>query len=240
MQGVDGAPMPSGAINGEIRLSGINGVHNFGDVTYSHVGQYVYRFYEEAGTNQKFTYDTSILTMIVNVTDVDGKLQTGYRVTREKDGQVIDEGGKLEIKNIYHYDGDSDEIGGGSGGSGNSGSSSGGSSATKLIEREKDQTSNQVAKDKSNPEEKMTLEESEDHQKDLDQPNRGEDKSTSSKTSSNTSASSDQVAKKKKKKFGIPKTSDAFNFIPWAIFIVIGLALLVIVLIKNRKNKEKK
>lgn len=86
----------------------------------------------------------------------------------------------------------------------------------------------------------MTLEESEDHQKDLDQPNRGEDKSTSSKTSSNTSASSDQVAKKKKKKFGIPKTSDAFNFIPWAIFIVIGLALLVIVLIKNRKNKEKK
>lgn len=100
MQGVDGAPMPNGAINGEIRLSGINGVHNFGDVTYSHVGQYVYRFYEEAGTNQKFTYDTSILTMIVNVTDVDGKLQTGYRVTREKDGQVIDEGGKLEIKKI--------------------------------------------------------------------------------------------------------------------------------------------
>ena len=240
MQGVDGAPMPNGAINGEIRLSGINGVHNFGDVTYSHVGQYVYRFYEEAGTNQKFTYDTSILTMIVNVTDVDGKLQTGYRVTREKDGQVIDEGGKLEIKNIYHYDGDSDEIGGGSGGSGNSGSSSGGSSTTKLIERENNQTSNQVAKDKSNPEEKVTLEESKDHQKDPDQPNRGEDKSTSSKTSSNTSASSDQVAKKKKKKFGIPKTSDAFNFIPWAIFIVIGLVLLVIVLIKNRKNKEKK
>lgn len=63
-------PMPEESVDGAYSLT-ITGedTENFPTVTYDQVGIYTYTVYQAAGTNQKCTYDDTVYTLIVTITN---------------------------------------------------------------------------------------------------------------------------------------------------------------------------
>lgn len=63
-------PMPEGSVNGAYSLT-ITGedTENFPTIAYDRVGIYTYTVYQAVGTNQKCTYDDTVYTLIVTITN---------------------------------------------------------------------------------------------------------------------------------------------------------------------------
>ena len=63
-------PMPSGTISGAYTMT-ITGkdTKNFPVITYDRVGIYTYTIYQVAGTNKKCTYDETVYTLLVQITN---------------------------------------------------------------------------------------------------------------------------------------------------------------------------
>ena len=66
---VEGTPLDTQTITG-------NGTVDFAKQTYEESGTYFYKIVEKAGSTPGYTYDTSVYTVIVQVTDVGGKLES--------------------------------------------------------------------------------------------------------------------------------------------------------------------
>ena len=67
-----------------------NGTVDFAEQTYEEAGTYTYKIVEKAGSTPGYTYDASIYTVIVDVTDIGGKLES--KVTYVKDLEKAAEG----------------------------------------------------------------------------------------------------------------------------------------------------
>ncbi len=66
----DGAPMPANTENGTLSVSnGYRGEINFGHILYEQAGTYTYTLREEAGSAKGVTYDDTVYTLTVTVTD---------------------------------------------------------------------------------------------------------------------------------------------------------------------------
>lgn len=90
LTGLDGAPMPAGAVDGSITVTNrADGVFVFGDIVFDEAGTYTYELTEVAGTDEGIAYDGSTHTLVVVVSDEDA------------DGD-----GKLDIASLT-YDGES-------------------------------------------------------------------------------------------------------------------------------------
>lgn len=90
LTGLDGAPMPAGAVDGSITVTNrADGVFVFGDIVFDEAGTYTYELTEVAGTDEGITYDGSTHTLVVVVSDED-----------------TDGDGKLDIASLT-YDGES-------------------------------------------------------------------------------------------------------------------------------------
>ncbi len=63
-------PMPEGSVDGAYSLT-ITGedTENFPTITYDRVGIYTYTVYQVAGTNQKCTYDDTVYTLMVTISN---------------------------------------------------------------------------------------------------------------------------------------------------------------------------
>lgn len=79
----EGTPLDTQTITG-------NGTVDFAEQTYEEAGTYTYKIVEKAGTTPGYTYDASIYTVIVEVTDIGGKLES--KVTYVKDLEKAAEG----------------------------------------------------------------------------------------------------------------------------------------------------
>ena len=66
-----------------------SGEADFGEMTFSKVGRYVFAIYEDAGDAAGYDYDPGSWTVEINVVDVNGKLVIGYL---DDDGTLIKEG----------------------------------------------------------------------------------------------------------------------------------------------------
>lgn len=63
-------PMPSGTISGACTMTITGkGTKNFPVITYDRVGVYTYTIYQVAGTNKKCTYDETVYTLVVTITN---------------------------------------------------------------------------------------------------------------------------------------------------------------------------
>ena len=63
-------PMPSGTISGACTMTITGkGTKNFPVITYDRVGVYTYTIYQVAGTNKKCTYDETVYTLLVQITN---------------------------------------------------------------------------------------------------------------------------------------------------------------------------
>ena len=80
---VEGTPLDTQTITG-------NGTVDFAEQTYEEAGTYTYKIVEKAGSTPGYTYDASIYTVIVEVTDIGGKLES--KVTYVKDLEKAAEG----------------------------------------------------------------------------------------------------------------------------------------------------
>ena len=80
---VEGTPLDTQTITG-------NGTVDFAEQTYEESGTYTYKIVEKAGSTPGYTYDASVYTVIVDVTDIGGKLES--RVTYVKDLEKAAEG----------------------------------------------------------------------------------------------------------------------------------------------------
>lgn len=81
----------------QITISG-EGQAEFEPITFTKAGVYEFEVYEVAGSNAAYTYDTSVWTVRVTVTDEDAKLQT--KVEYLSDEQSNTE--CAEFENVYH------------------------------------------------------------------------------------------------------------------------------------------
>ena len=80
---VEGTALDTKTITGK-------GTVDFAEQTYEEAGTYTYKIVEKAGTTPGYTYDASIYTVIVEVTDIGGKLES--KVTYVKDLEKAAEG----------------------------------------------------------------------------------------------------------------------------------------------------
>ena len=80
---VEGTPLDTKTITG-------NGTVDFAEQTYEEAGTYTYKIVEKAGSTPGYTYDASVYTVIVDVTDIGGKLES--KVTYVKDLEKAAEG----------------------------------------------------------------------------------------------------------------------------------------------------
>lgn len=70
MKGLDGAPMPEGAIDGTLQVTNNDdGTINFGTITYEEVGTYTYEITEVRGADENVVYDNETYTVTVPVVD---------------------------------------------------------------------------------------------------------------------------------------------------------------------------
>ncbi len=77
-----GAPLPEG---GGSAFNKADGSFTFGDITFTAPGSYLYRITEHQGSDSRYTYDRSVYTLAVTVTDnSEGKLL--HRYTLQKNG----------------------------------------------------------------------------------------------------------------------------------------------------------
>ncbi len=116
------APMPEGTAAGTPKTvtAGAGGVE-FGEISYTTVGgPYVYTFSEKAGSNARWTYDSSVYTMTVNVIrNADDELEAQKTIT--KNGAEVS---TVEFKNSYR------KSSSGGGGGSSSGGGPGGNPST--------------------------------------------------------------------------------------------------------------
>lgn len=97
-EGLDGAPMPAGAKDGKITASvDGEGTIEFGNSEYTKAGVYTYKCYEVNDGAEGYTYDKTIYTVRVAVTET----VEGFKVERS----IVDESGKnhdsLTFQNTY-------------------------------------------------------------------------------------------------------------------------------------------
>ncbi len=94
-------PMPEGSSDGELKTV-INGEAsvNLPSITYNHVGIYTYTIFEEVGTNEKCTYDSTVYTLTVYITnEEDGSgLEATAVLYPETQGDKL---ACAEFKNVY-------------------------------------------------------------------------------------------------------------------------------------------
>ena len=63
-------PMPEGSVDGVYSLTITGGdTENFPTITYDRVGIYTYTVYQVAGTNQKCTYDDTVYSLMVTISN---------------------------------------------------------------------------------------------------------------------------------------------------------------------------
>jgi pilin isopeptide linkage protein len=99
MSGLDGAPMPPGSSEGvKIMTVTGEGEAEFGDMTFTQAGTYVYTVTEINTQEEGYTYDASVYTLTVVVTEENGELKVSQR-NLEMDGEARD-----EIVFTNHYD----------------------------------------------------------------------------------------------------------------------------------------
>lgn len=97
-EGLDGAPMPEGAKDGKITAS-VDGEDTieFGNSEYTKAGVYTYKCYEVNDGAEGYTYDKTVYTVRVAVTET----VEGFKVERS----IVDESGKshdsLAFENTY-------------------------------------------------------------------------------------------------------------------------------------------
>lgn len=73
LEGEDSAyPMPEGAVNGvcSLTITG-EGSAKFPDITFNRVGVYTYKIWQEAGSNPDCTYDSTVYTLTVYITNAE-------------------------------------------------------------------------------------------------------------------------------------------------------------------------
>lgn len=97
-EGLDGAPMPEGAKDGKITASvDGEGTIEFGNSEYTKAGVYTYKCYEVNDGAEGYTYDKTVYTVRVAVTET----VEGFKVERS----IVDESGKshdsLTFENTY-------------------------------------------------------------------------------------------------------------------------------------------
>ncbi|SHK70433.1 Spy0128 family protein [Hespellia stercorisuis] len=80
-EGTEPMPMTDGKETTEVTTAGA-GLANFGEITFEKAGIYVYEVKETAGTENGYTYDDSVYTVAVNVTDNGGQLEAVGTVTK--------------------------------------------------------------------------------------------------------------------------------------------------------------
>ncbi len=94
-------PMPEGSYDGELKTV-INGEAsvNLPSITYNHVGIYTYTIFEEVGANEKCTYDSTVYTLTVYITnEEDGSgLEATAVLYPETQGDKLS---CAEFKNVY-------------------------------------------------------------------------------------------------------------------------------------------
>ncbi len=94
-------PMPEGSADGELKTV-INGEAsvNLPSISYNHVGIYTYTIFEEVGANEKCTYDSTVYTLTVYITnEEDGSgLEATAVIYPETQGVKLS---CAEFKNVY-------------------------------------------------------------------------------------------------------------------------------------------
>lgn len=90
-------PMPATAQNGAATVSVHGaGMFSFGTIRYTQAGQYAYLVTETAGSELGYTYDGTVYTVTVDVTDVGGRLEASVRYA--SGGKQAD---KAYFTNVY-------------------------------------------------------------------------------------------------------------------------------------------
>ena len=97
-------PMPEGAKNGVYTMT-ITGAatKNLPTITYGQVGIYTYKISQVAGSNKKCTYDKSVYTLTVYITNAEdgGGLEATAAVRLLKDGEEAADKTDVVFKNVY-------------------------------------------------------------------------------------------------------------------------------------------
>lgn len=96
-------PMPATAKAGATSLTADikgAGVHEFGDITFSAPGTYVYEVSEVAGTDKAYTYDKAVYTVSYKVVEKDGKLIAERTITKSGSAEPL-EIAELTFENQY-------------------------------------------------------------------------------------------------------------------------------------------
>ena len=76
-----------------------NGSAEFGPMTYTEPGKYVYSVYQQAGNAEHFTYDSTIYTVTVSIeNDGNGSLKSGIFATKNNSTDKVD---KIVFSNSY-------------------------------------------------------------------------------------------------------------------------------------------
>ena len=81
----------------QITISG-EGQAEFEPITFTKAGVYEFEVYEVTGSNEAYTYDTSVWTVRVTVTDEDAKLQTKVEYLSDEQSNAE----FAEFENVYH------------------------------------------------------------------------------------------------------------------------------------------
>ena len=81
----------------QITISG-EGQALFEAITFTKAGVYEFEVYEVTGSNEAYTYDTSVWTVRVTVTDEDAKLQTKVEYLSDEQSNAE----FAEFENVYH------------------------------------------------------------------------------------------------------------------------------------------
>lgn len=98
LKGEINAPMPNGS-DGNSKIISVNGSGetDFGAITFTEAGTYIYTITELYGGAEGWSYDTASYILSVTVTETDGILNTSHTLT--KDGQSVSE---VEFTNSYN------------------------------------------------------------------------------------------------------------------------------------------
>ena len=88
---VEGTPLDTQTITGK-------GTVDFAEQTYEATGTYTYKIVEKAGTTPGYTYDASVYTVIVEVTDIGGELVRRIIYVKDGTSDVTTDAGAAEAE----------------------------------------------------------------------------------------------------------------------------------------------